>query len=124
MRSALHRGGLRFRKNVRSLPGSPDVVFVKARVAIFVDGCFWHGCPIHGTWPKTNEAWWREKIGTNQQRDVRVNKELVQGGWRVVRVWQHEIEGCLDAVASCIELVVRAAAGTTTAGKMRSTPAG
>src|SRR5437764_2324869 len=65
LRSALHRSGLRFRVHVRPLPGvrrEADIVFPKARVAVFVDGCFWHGCPDHAPWPKANAAWWREKI--------------------------------------------------------------
>jgi DNA mismatch endonuclease (patch repair protein) len=66
------------------------VVFGPAKVAIFVDGCFWHGCPIHGTWPKANAEFWREKIERNKERDADTNQRLEQAGWKVFRVWEHE----------------------------------
>jgi DNA mismatch endonuclease, patch repair protein len=74
------------------LPGKPDFVFQKERVAVFVDGCFWHGCPKHLRTPKSNKAYWRRKITTNRMRDVRVRRVLRQGGWRVLRVWEHELK--------------------------------
>ena len=74
------------------LPGKPDFVFQKERVALFVDGCFWHGCPKHLRTPKTNKAYWRRKIATNRIRDVRVRRVLRQGGWSVLRVWEHELK--------------------------------
>jgi len=73
------------------LPGKPDFIFPKWRVAIFVDGCFWHGCPKHATWPKTRAAFWKKKIEGNRARDRRVNRELRARGWKVVRVWEHEL---------------------------------
>jgi DNA mismatch endonuclease (patch repair protein) len=66
------------------------VVFGPAKVAIFVDGCFWHGCPIHGTWPKANAEFWREKIERNKERDADTNQRLKEAGWKVIRVWEHE----------------------------------
>lgn len=69
----------------------PDFVFQKPKVALFVDGCFWHGCPRHGTKPKTNAKFWRNKIATNQARDRRVNSALRKRGWSVVRIWEHEL---------------------------------
>lgn len=93
VRSALHRAGLRFRKNcapVATLRCEADVVFPRARVAVFVDGCFWHGCPRHRTYPRTNAEWWRRKIDTNRERDRRRTLELRSLGWVVVRVWAHE----------------------------------
>lgn len=80
-----------WRRHVR-LPGKPDFVFRKMRVATFVDGCFWHGCPKHLRAPKSNKAYWRQKIATNRVRDVRVTRMLQQCGWRVVRVWEHELD--------------------------------
>jgi DNA mismatch endonuclease (patch repair protein) len=65
-------------------------VFTRARVAVFIDGCFWHGCPEHGTWPKKNAGWWRSKIETNQARDRDTNSRLEGAGWLVIRVWEHE----------------------------------
>jgi len=92
LRSALHRLGLRFRIDRRplaTLRQRADLVFVTARVAVFVDGCFWHGCPEHATWPRTNAAWWRDKLEANRARDARTNAALQAAGWTVVRVWEH-----------------------------------
>jgi DNA mismatch endonuclease (patch repair protein) len=93
LRSALHRKGLRFRvdvKPVKELNRRADIVFRSAKVAIFVDGCFWHGCPIHGTQAKANAVFWRNKIRQNQKRDVNTTKRLREAGWKVIRVWEHE----------------------------------
>lgn len=73
------------------LQGRPDFVFPKLKTAVFVDGCFWHGCPKHATWPKTRAAFWLAKITGNKARDRRVNRELRAKGWKVVRVWEHEL---------------------------------
>jgi DNA mismatch endonuclease (patch repair protein) len=69
----------------------PDFVFLKQRMAIFVDGCFWHGCPEHGTKPKHNRAFWRQKLAANRRRDELVNRTLRKAGWRVVRFWEHAL---------------------------------
>ncbi|MCU1676536.1 MAG: very short patch repair endonuclease [Frankiales bacterium] len=93
LRSELHRRGLRFRVDfppIRGVRRRADVVFTRKRVAVFVDGCFWHSCPLHGTWPKKNRAWWREKIEANVRRDRDTNERLMEAGWSVVRVWEHE----------------------------------
>lgn len=93
LRRALHRLGLRFRVNLAPVPGSrrrADVVFTRARVAVFVDGCFWHVCPEHATWPKANAEWWREKLEANVRRDRRTDAELERQGWLPLRVWEHE----------------------------------
>ena len=93
LRSELHRHGLRYRVDQVPFPGlrcRADVVFNSAKVAVFVNGCFWHGCPLHATWPKNNAAWWREKIESNRARDRRVDETLTRAGWHVVRVWEHE----------------------------------
>src|SRR5436190_595999 len=71
LRGALHKQGLRFRLHRKDLPGSPDIVFVRQRTAVFVDGCFWHGCPQHGVEPKSNGEFWRKKIKANCERDKR-----------------------------------------------------
>jgi len=94
IRSALHRRGFRFRKNhLIPLPDRrgirPDVVFTKARVAVFVDGCFWHSCPIHGTMPKSNPEYWKPKLARNVERDAQDTQALTNAGWTVVRVWEH-----------------------------------
>ncbi|MFD4723057.1 very short patch repair endonuclease [Streptomyces sp. NPDC058423] len=93
LRKELHRGGLRFRVHRRPLPGlrrEADVVFGPAKVAVFVDGCYWHGCPQHATWPKTNASFWRTKITRNQERDRDTDLKLTEAGWVSVRVWEHE----------------------------------
>ena len=81
-----------------------DIVFPRARVAVYVDGCFWHGCPEHGTWPKANAAWWRDKITANQARDRDTDHKLRAAGWTPVRVWEHEslIEAA-DRVTAALE---------------------
>jgi DNA mismatch endonuclease (patch repair protein) len=84
--------GLRFRVDWR-LPNTrrrADMAFVRAKVAVFVDGCFWHGCPEHGTWPKTNALWWRNKIETNVKRDRDTDARLRATGWTVLRFWEHD----------------------------------
>lgn len=69
----------------------PDFVFLKLRIAVFVDGCFWHGCPIHATQPKQNAEFWKTKIAANQARDRLVTRRLRAHGWRVMRIWEHEL---------------------------------
>jgi DNA mismatch endonuclease (patch repair protein) len=94
LRSQLHRCGLRFRKNyVIRTPARvvrTDIAFPGKRVAIFVDGCFWHGCGQHCRYPQSNAAWWLAKIARNRERDLEVNSALSTDGWRVLRVWEHE----------------------------------
>jgi DNA mismatch endonuclease (patch repair protein) len=75
----------------RPVFGKPDFVFPGQKVAVFVDGCFWHGCPRHATWPAHRAAWWRRKILGNRARDARVTRALRRTGWRVLRVWEHEL---------------------------------
>ena len=108
LRSELHRRGLRFRCDLRiDLDGArarPDVVFTRRRVAVFVDGCFWHGCPDHGSLPLANRDYWSLKIAGNRARDARVDLALRAGGWRVLRVWEHDDVG---SAAATVEDVVR-----------------
>jgi DNA mismatch endonuclease (patch repair protein) len=73
------------------LAGKPDFVFRTQHLAVFVDGCFWHGCPIHATWPKQNAKFWCEKIAKNKARDRLVSRTLRTGGWKVLRIWEHEL---------------------------------
>ncbi len=92
LRSELHRLGLRYRLHRRIVPGvkrQVDIVFGPAKVAVFVDGCFWHSCPRHGTQSKANAQWWRDKLDANRRRDLDTNRRLRSAGWRVVRVWEH-----------------------------------
>jgi len=108
LRSALHRNGLRFYKNYRVQLAKRviqvDIAFPKRRLAVFVDGCFWHGCPDHGRIPKSNPDYWSAKIVRNMQRDLRVGAELRKAGWKVLRVWEHEsISDTLHAVKRILE---------------------
>ena len=92
VRSALHRAGFRFRIHYRALNGvrgDIDVAFPRQRLAVFIDGCFWHGCPTHATRPATNVDWWREKLDGNIRRDVGTNAALKEAGWTVLRFWEH-----------------------------------
>jgi DNA mismatch endonuclease, patch repair protein len=118
IRKELHRRGLRFRINLRELPGRPDIVFTAARIAVFVDGCFWHSCPDHGLFPKNNRDWWREKLDRNVERDRQKDAQLEQMGWTVVHVWEHEQP---SSAADAIERVWRSAHESTArrAGRTR-----
>ncbi|MFF5248985.1 very short patch repair endonuclease [Streptosporangium sp. NPDC000095] len=106
LRSALHRLGYRYRKNFRldleSVKVRPDIVFTARKVAVFVDGCFWHVCPEHGRQPTTNEWYWTPKLRRNMERDQRVNAALESAGWQVVRLWEHEL------LTTAVEAVVAA----------------
>jgi DNA mismatch endonuclease (patch repair protein) len=110
VRSALHRKGYRFRKHVKGIPGSPDVVFTKKKVAIFIDGDFWHGYNFEATKDKL-KPFWRDKIETNMARDQKNFALLREMGWGVVRLWGHEVkkdlEGCLLRVEDALQLSER-----------------
>lgn len=96
LRRALWAQGLRYR--IHYGKEKIDIAFPKKRVAIFVDGCFWHGCPIHGHKPKTNKSYWIPKLEKNKERDIRKDKRLVKDGWKVIRFWEHELENILDVI--------------------------
>ncbi|MFF5171549.1 very short patch repair endonuclease [Micromonospora sp. NPDC000089] len=90
IRRELHRRGLRFRVNHPALPGRPDVAFTRVRLAVFVDGCFWHRCPLHGVMPKNNRAWWEAKLQRNVERDHEKDIALAALGWHVQHFWEHQ----------------------------------
>lgn len=93
LRKAAHALGLRYRVSERPLPGvrrTADLVFTNARIAVFVDGCFWHGCPEHHTRAKTNAAYWADKVEQNRQRDRETDALLSAAGWLSIRIWEHE----------------------------------
>lgn len=113
VRRAVWRLGLRYRVDVTPLPGMrrrADLVFPGAKVAVFVDGCFWHRCPEHKSIPKANRAWWLAKLDANVARDRDTDLRLSRAGWKVVRVWEHEDP---EAAATRIAAVVRAGGSGT-----------
>lgn len=107
VRNALHSRGLRYRVDhpivVGQLTVRPDIVFARRHLAIFIDGCFWHACPFHGTQPRQNSDYWSEKLARNVMRDRVVNETLARAGWVVARFWEHEpVEGVVEAIACSI----------------------
>jgi DNA mismatch endonuclease (patch repair protein) len=94
LRRAVHALGLRYYVNRRPLKAvrrTADLLFPRVRVAVFLDGCFWHGCPIHHTVAKTNADFWAQKVAANRHRDAQTNALLTEAGWTVVRIWEHEL---------------------------------
>ncbi|MHB1430996.1 MAG: very short patch repair endonuclease [Streptosporangiaceae bacterium] len=108
LRRALHRRGYRYRKDLRLDLASgarvrPDIVFTARKVAVFVDGCFWHCCPEHGTKPAANTWYWEPKLRRNVERDRAADTALRAAGWTVVRLWEHEsLDAAVDAVAEAV----------------------
>jgi DNA mismatch endonuclease (patch repair protein) len=102
LRRALWKAGLRYRTRTRIERAQPDIAFLGPKVAVFVDGCFWHGCPRHYTKPAENASFWLTKIETNRARDARNNQALESQGWKVLRFWECEVEKELDEVVDCI----------------------
>lgn len=106
LRRALWSVGLRYRLHPK-ITGRPDIVFSGSRVAVFCDGCFWHGCPKHSVKPKTNRSFWLTKLAKNRARDERVVATLEAEGWTVMRFWEHEIEDDAVKVAKRVARAVR-----------------
>lgn len=108
LRRELHRRGLRFRVSLPPLEGlrsRADILFVRSKVAVYVDGCFWHSCPEHGTIPNANRDWWLRKLERNRARDRACDEALCAAGWRVVRVWEHEpVEDAADRIERLVRL--------------------
>lgn len=107
LRRLLHAAGYRYRVDFK-VPGmrrrTIDIAFTRRRVAVFVDGCFWHSCPEHATQPRSNADWWRQKLATNVARDRETDALLTAMGWSVVRVWEHEaVEVALARVVRALE---------------------
>ena len=104
VRKLMHAGGLRYRVNFRPVPGlrrTADIVFTRVRLAVFIDGCFWHGCPEHYERPETNREYWDLKVTRNRERDVEINAALIVHGWHVLRFWEH------DAISDPAAIVAR-----------------
>jgi DNA mismatch endonuclease (patch repair protein) len=122
LRRLLHARGLRYRVNL-PVPGlsrrTIDVAFPRAKIAIFVDGCYWHGCPDHGRVPNSNREWWTEKLRRNQARDVATTEHLRATGWEVVRFWEHQPP---EQVADLVEQAVRRTFRSSAAGRPQGGP--
>ncbi|GEN80516.1 DNA mismatch endonuclease Vsr [Actinotalea fermentans] len=111
LRRELHRRGRRYLVH-RPIPGLPrrraDLVFTRWRLAVFVDGCFWHGCPEHGVMPRSNSEWWGWKLEMNRERDRDTDQRLRELGWTVLRVWEHESPGlAADRVEQILDALAR-----------------
>jgi DNA mismatch endonuclease (patch repair protein) len=109
LRRAVHARGLRFfvnRRPIRAVRRTADLVFPRLKVAVFLDGCFWHGCPEHHTVSKTNAEYWATKAADNRRRDLDTNERLAEAGWTVVRIWEHEPAG--EGAARVADVVERA----------------
>lgn len=91
-RKKLWKLGFRYRKNSGKYFGKPDIVFKKHKTVIFIDSCFWHGCKKHCRMPSSNKKYWKNKIGRNKNRDQQVNKYYKQKGWKIIRIWEHDIK--------------------------------
>lgn len=116
LRRAIWALGLRYRVDRPPLKGMrrrADIVFGPSRTAVYVDGCFWHSCPQHATFPKNNREWWREKLEANVRRDRDTDEQLRAAGWNVIRVWEHED---MDAAAERVHEVVRPGCAPTHVG--------
>ncbi|MFS0777662.1 very short patch repair endonuclease [Neobacillus sp. 3P2-tot-E-2] len=104
--SELWRRGFRFRKNVKTLMGKPDIAIKKHRIVIFLDSCFFHSCPLHGNKPSSNVEYWEKKLKRNIERDKEVTEYYKKIGWYILRVWEHEVknnlEGTIDKIANFI----------------------
>lgn len=105
----LWKKGYRFRKNVKSLMGKPDIAIQKYRIVIFIDSCFWHVCPIHGKKPKSNLNYWNKKLARNQERDSEVNNYYQQLGWNILRIWEHEIKDNIKEAVSKTVIFIESA---------------
>lgn len=108
LRRELHRRGYRYRVDYAPLPTMrrrrADIVFTRQKIAVFLDGCFWHGCGEHGTLTTANRDWWRNKIQANHERDHDTNTRLRDAGWRVIRIWEHQSqEEAVDSIVTALE---------------------
>ncbi|MGD7008793.1 very short patch repair endonuclease [Metabacillus sp. 84] len=99
--------GLRFRKNVKTLLGKPDIVIQKYKIVIFIDSCFWHACPVHGSRPKSNQEYWDKKLLGNAKRDSEINMYYREKGWNLKRIWEHEIKDDIEkTVNETLEFII------------------
>lgn len=110
--SVLWKRGYRFRRNVTSLFGKPDIAIKKYKLVIFIDSCFWHGCPLHGNMPASNQDYWIKKLSRNKERDIEVTKHYQNNEWKIIRIWEHQLKGdhfraTIDELCSIIDELKR-----------------
>ena len=106
---SLWHKGIRFRRNVKDLPGKPDIAIKKYKIVIFIDSCFWHGCELHCKLPKSNIAYWKKKIESNMQRDMIINKYYSENGWNIMRAWEHQLKDNLpETILSIYNFIINA----------------
>ena len=109
IRKLLFLNGIKGYRVNYSLPGKPDIVFTKQKLVVFIDGCFWHRCPIDFKEPETRKDFWLKKINQNVERDARITKELTEKGWTVMRIWEHEVrkepEKIIERIKEFMELL-------------------
>jgi DNA mismatch endonuclease (patch repair protein) len=105
--SKLWRRGLRFRRNVRSLLGKPDIAIKKYKIVVFLDSCFWHSCSQHGNLPETNREYWAKKLERNKKRDIDVNEYYKSKGWHILRIWEHDLKADIEGTVAVIEKFIR-----------------
>lgn len=98
----LFRRGVRYRRNNRRLLGTPDISIAKYKIVIFIDSCFWHSCPIHGTRPKSNVEFWNKKLNRNTEKDMEVNSFYISNDWNILRVWEHDIRNNFEETIDMI----------------------
>ncbi len=104
---ALWSKNIRYRKNVKDLVGHPDISIKNKKIVIFIDSCFWHGCPVHCRMPHSNESYWTKKIGNNKKRDESANKYYSDLGWTCVRIWEHELKEDFDLIVVKIADIIK-----------------
>jgi DNA mismatch endonuclease, patch repair protein len=107
LRTTLEARGLFGDSNAKAPAGKPDIAFIKEKAAVFIDGCFWHGCPLHYVRPRTREAFWSAKLVINIERDSRLSVGLTEAGWKVIRLWEHEVVLDIDMAAENVERIMR-----------------
>jgi DNA mismatch endonuclease (patch repair protein) len=123
LRTYVSDAGIRgYRLHAHNVPGTPDMVFTRGRLAIFVDGCFWHGCQKCYREPRSNKEYWKLKVKRNRDRDQRVNAACAEGGWRVLRLWEHEVKASPRIATGKILRALKATTATSSRSQRR-TPA-
>lgn len=123
LRKALWAVGMRYRLHAK-LPGRPDICFPGRKLAVFVDGCFWHGCPLHGNIPVTNKDFWSKKLTANVARDRKADHQLRSAGWTVLRFWEHEIEKNLEGCITSIQVFLENGSSPNTKPEIQITKPG